>query len=503
MAFAAIARRRLTAPIALAAGLTVATIAATAVWSAIDTISQTYDPGRHLLLAASALADIDAGNPLHPFRAEHIPDYPPLVHYVGAITMKVVGHIGVDAPVIALNLVFIPALAIGAFLAGRVVAGPWGGAAAVAMSLGAPIVVSLTHLFLLDLAVTAMVALSLGLLMASRHFALTRYAFAAGVAMGLGFLCKQTLPIYLAPFVFAMIVRGGWRNPAGVAWAGAPFFALALPWYLDHRHAQADTIDQASGGVGIGHAGLLRDVVWHAWSMASIQLLVPLVLAVLAGAALCVLALARRSRPVPYGPELLFGVIVGFLLIGVFLWRNPRYSMPIVPLLVTLGVCWIARLPERWRTAAALTFVGVAVLNAALVNTGAGTTQISLGADASDGVQKRLTIFSGAGYASNKPFDGGDLVAVLRRAADAGVGQVGVDPLATVHPEFSLDGVYLAAQMAGLGLVAGNDVSKLTPQDALIVRRETGQERISPCATEPDGAGLYLERGLTGRAFCP
>jgi hypothetical protein len=282
-----------------------------------------------------------------------------------------------------------------------------------------------------------------------------------------------------------------------------PFFALALPWYLDHRQAQADTIDEASGGVGIGHSGTLHDISWHAWSMASIQLLAPFLLAVLAGGVVVLLAAAKRARPVPYGPELLFGVLAGFLLVGIFLWRDPRYSMPLLPLMVALGVAWIAVLPSPARGGAALALVAVGVVNAVLVNTGAGTTQLSLGASAADSVQNRLTIFSGAGYASNKPFRGGDLVGVLARAAQRGISVVGVDPQAMVYPQFSLDGVDLAAHMSGVGLVANNDVRQLTPRDALIVRRAPGQEPIAPCTSEPDGAGLYLEHGLTGRAFCP
>jgi 4-amino-4-deoxy-L-arabinose transferase-like glycosyltransferase len=503
LGFAAIARRRPSAPIAVTAGLTLATIAASVVWSAIDRISQSYDPGRHLMLATSAWGDISSGQLTHPFRAVHVPDYPPLVHYLGALAMRLVGHVSVDAPVIALNLVFVPALAAGAFLAGRVVAGRWGGVAATAMCLGAPIVVSLTHLFLLDLALTSMVALGLGLLMASRHFALTRYAFAAGVVMGLGFLCKQTLPLYLAPFALAMVVRGGWRNPAGVAWAGVPFLALALPWYLNHRHAQADTIQTATAGARSNHGGVVQAIVWHAWSMASIQLLAPFLVVVLAGGLVALLAMIRRARPAPYGPELLLGVAGAFLLVGIFLWHDPRYSMPLLPLLVAVGVTLLTVLPGRWRAFFAGGIVAIGLVNAVLVNTGAGTTQLSLGASAADPVQKRLTIFSGAGYASNKPFNGGDLVGVLARAYADGVRLIGVDPQATVHPEFSLDGVNLASHMTGVGLVADDDVRQLTPRDALIVRRDPAQEPIPPCTTEPDGAGLYLEHGLTGRVFCP
>jgi 4-amino-4-deoxy-L-arabinose transferase-like glycosyltransferase len=517
-----IASRRIGLPVALTAALTIATIVTTVVWSAIDRISQTYDPGRHLLLAASALDDIKAGHPLEPFRAVHIPDYPPLVHYLGALAMEVTGHVGVDAPVIALSIVFVPILAGAAFFAGRTVAGPWAGLAAAAMSLGAPIVISLTHLFLTDLALTAMVGLSLALLMASRHFVLTRYALAAGFAMGLGFLCKQTLPIYLLPFVAVMIARGGWRNPTGVAWAGAPFLALALPWYIVHRHSQGEILGVGPVWTAFVHdaswlswlpaalrirstwpSGFLNDVAWHAWSFGSVQLLAPLVLAVIAGGAFCLMTLLGRARKVPYGPELLVGAGGGLLLVPVFLSRDVRYSMPLLPLLAALAVCWIAALNARWRPIAAAAFVAIGVLNAVLVNTGAGMTQVALGADPANPIEKRLTLVSGNGYVSNRPLSDGDMVGVLHRAAADGIKTVAVDPLATLHPEFSLDGVTLAARMAGLSLPPNNDVEQLHPDDALIVRRDPSQMPLAPCAREPDGTGLYLQRGLTGRSFCP
>jgi hypothetical protein len=494
-------RRRIDAPVVVTVALTLATIVVTAVWSAIDRVSQAWDPGRHLLLAATANEDFRQGKWFEPFKAVHVPDYPPLVHYVGGLTMRLIGHVGVDGPVMAMNLVFVPILATGAFLAGRTVAGRWGGATAAAVALGAPITVSLSHVFLLDMPVTAMCALSVGLLMASRRFALTRYAMAAGLVMGLGFLTKQTLPFYVGPFAIAILVRGGWRNPAGVAWAVGLPAVFAVPWYLQHRHAQSALIAH-SGGAGSGGSNLLSKALWQAWSMFSVQLLAPFTLAAVVGAVICIVR-ARRGGPVPFGLELVLGLVGSLLVSGHFLLRDVRYSTPLLVLYATLAACCVGSLPIRARAPAAAGFVCVAVLNALLVNLGTGKVQLTVGAHADDNVQHRFTLVSGEGYVVNKPFDGGDLVGVLRRARRRGVEHIGVEPAAEAYPQFSLDGVTVASLMSGVGLAPGNDPAQLHPGDALIVRRAPGEMQTRPCATEPDGAGLYLLRIPNHTPFCP
>jgi 4-amino-4-deoxy-L-arabinose transferase-like glycosyltransferase len=484
-------------PATALAALALAFVAITAWWLAVDTGTQSWDPGRHLNIAAGALSLLRDGDLLGPYTAIHQPDYPPVAHVLGAVALALTGaDAGVDAPVLALNLVFVPLLVLGVYGTGRLVAGPRAGLLAAVFALGTPIAISQFHLFQLDLPLAAMVAVSVWLLLESRRFSRVRWAALAGAAMGLGFLVKQTLPFYVVGVLVVLLARGGWRHWRGVLACAAAGGVLAIPWYLVHRGEQGAALD---GGVSIAQgADPNRDVWtldnfgWYLRAALDVQLLAPLGL--IAGVGMAVLAVrALRARPLPHTAELAGGLAAGVALAGSLLVLDVRYTAPLLVYLAVAAAAWIVLLPRRAGVLAAAALVIVCVMNTAVINLGIGSAVR---------VEHAGVLVSPQGYVAGEPFDGGDAAEVLRAARAEGARRMAVDWPATEHADFSLDGMTVNARMAGLDMVPGNDTAALRAGDVLVVRREPGAAGPAPCARARDGAGLHLSRP-GGRLFCP
>ena len=134
--------------------------------------------------------------------------YPPLVHAVGGIAAALDLRIE-DWGTIAVNIVFVPLLAAGCYLTGRLVYGPTAGMLAAIFALGSPLVLSLFHDFLLDAPLVAMIAITVWALLASDRFNKTRATVLAGALVGLALLVKPIAPVYLIGPVVVMLLGGG------------------------------------------------------------------------------------------------------------------------------------------------------------------------------------------------------------------------------------------------------------------------------------------------------
>jgi hypothetical protein len=494
--FAATVRRRGYA--IAAAGLAVAFLVTCLWWSLTDSATQAFDPGRHLLLSFHDHDLIRDGHLGKALSETHVPDYPPLVHLLGAVVVFLFGY-SVDGPVLAMDFVFIPLLAVGCYGLGRHVAGPRGGLISVGFVLGAPLVLEQSHSFLVDLPMTSMLAAGLWLLVRSDRFADPRSAALAGVALGLGFLCKQTLPFYAAGAVVVLLSQGGWRNWRGVVAAAAPFLILALPWSIVHWHAQTSQVDyvvgprsEAGGGGGVWS---VNNFAWFGWGLFNLQVLVPLCALAAAGAALAV----RWRRDLALA--LLASGAVGWALAALYLAHNIRYTLPlVVPLAGLAAGVVLARRGVRRVAIGVLVVAGV--LNAVNVNTAkVGSLRVSLPNPDTVGVREHsFTFFTDDPNVTLKPFDGSDLAAELRRLKAHGTRTVAVDPTAAANGAYSIDGVTVAAAIARVGVTL--DAHILRGNDVYITRRTPTRDLPAPCLEAQDGTGLYLQRGLDGPFAC-
>ncbi len=470
-------------------------VVVTAVWQALDTATPSTLAASGLNAAARAFQSISAGHWGEPLRGG---SDPPLVRYLGGVVMHLVGHPSVDGPVVVVALVFVPLLAWAVFVVADGVAGGWAAVAAVALALGAPITVSASHLFTFALPVIALTAAAVAALVAARRFASTPRSFAAGLVIGLGLLASQTVLVYVLPFALALVATGGWRRPRGIAAAAAGGLLLAGPWYVKNRHSQADILSgvlHQRGALGTG-GGVLDRFGGQAWSFVGTQFLAPTCLLALVGVVVCVAGRVGRGPRVPYGIELVAGLLGGLILTAVALPGDRPYAAPLLIFVAVLAVCWLPRLSARTATRTAVAIAALAVVNATLVNVGAGRVGVTIGHNA----EHRLTLVSGAGYIASSPRRGGDLAPVLNRALGAGFQTVAIDPSALRPPELSVAGVAFASAQAGVGVLSPD---ALGPRGVLIVATSAPVAGVAPCLRLADGSAIYLRPGGTGPLSCP
>jgi phosphatidylglycerol:prolipoprotein diacylglycerol transferase len=173
-------------------------------WLVADSRVVDYDTGRHLLYTFAMRDALAGGDLLAPVTFDNFNPYPPLLYLVGSVAMAIAGE-SIDAAIIGQDLVFVPLLVVGCYGAARIAYGRFAGAVAAAFALGAPMVVSMFHTYMLDAPQAAMVAVTVWLVLASRRFEAPGIAALAGLAAAGGMLLKPTTAIFLGGFVLAVV----------------------------------------------------------------------------------------------------------------------------------------------------------------------------------------------------------------------------------------------------------------------------------------------------------
>ena len=191
---------------------------------------------------------------------------------------------------------FVTLLALGCYKVGRLAFSPLAGLLAVVFALGSPLIAAQFHVFMTDAPETAMVAVSVWLVIASEGFTKLRACALAGVAVGLGMLTKEPFPIFVLGVGLVTLGRGGRRAWPGVAVFAAIALAIALPWYI-HEHSLIQGIgDQATApssaypnapGPGPKEIAPPRlssaNLEWYLWNLDNVELGLPLLLLAAAG----------------------------------------------------------------------------------------------------------------------------------------------------------------------------------------------------------------------------
>ena len=515
------ARLRWSREATAAAGLAVGFIALTIVWLASNRVVPVYDFGTHLTYSLVDGDLLRRGDLLGPFRVWT--NYPPLGHIVGGLGSLVAGS-GVDAPVIAQNLFFVPLLALGCYRVGRLVFGPTAGVLAVVYALGAPMVGELFHGPLLDAPEAAMVALAVWLLLASDRFRRPGVAVAAGVACGLGALTKQTFVLFVAGLVLALLARGGWdrRRLRGVLLFAAAAVVIAGPWYVYHRSELGGLTTGAVGSFGGGGGGgapsaaagsaypprlSLKNAGWYLWSDLNFQLLAPLVALSAVGTVWSLLRLARRRRGEDLAVPLLAGGLVSWLGISYVMPHDSRYSLPALVYLAVLGTGWIAALPRRPRLVLSVGLGLVLVANTAGASFGVGAPVVLRlpGAPLASGLRERQVTFYTTG---GEPRRDGDVLGLFRALRRSGVPAVHWDGVGeSIGINFTRQGLGVLADIAGLTPSIVPNYHTFGPRDAFLLRRPIGSIPVPPCLRLDAATAIWVQLGDPTRPgvrfFCP
>ncbi|HEY5286848.1 MAG TPA: glycosyltransferase family 39 protein [Solirubrobacteraceae bacterium] len=486
----------------LAALAVLAFLGVTIWWLTQDTRVPDWDSAQHMLdsfIVHDAIANGSWTTPFTEFNT-----YPPLAHIVGALGVFIDGYRRA-AVIFALNLVFVPVLALSCYGIGKLVAGTRAGLLAVVFALGTPMIVAESHEAYVDPMQAALVALSVWAILASRRFERWGIAALAGLASGLAMLTKETTPIFLAGLLVVVTARGGWRN-----WRGLIAYALMLgvvgaPWYVDH-HSQLSQLviahtsaanEAEPNPLGGTYPALLslKNLSWYLWDAANIQLFGALLLMFLVG----LVAAVRRCAKRPWAaenlyPELLGGVFVAWAGMTWLTHKDPRYSLPGLVYLAVLGSAWIVGLRARARrvlTAALLVAVAGSFLGVAVGMGGSGyQLRIALpGADSHDNPlgERFLTLYSTNGWLRGKPEKDANVSALLSGLRRDGVTAV---TFCCANPiDFNVIGLSVMTREAGLA----NPVNPLAlrPRDVFLAAHGPEAGIAEPCQTLSDGIGIY------------
>ncbi|HWT94231.1 MAG TPA: glycosyltransferase family 39 protein [Solirubrobacteraceae bacterium] len=491
-------------------------------WVSVDQRVPNGDSGKHLNTSLGYLERFEDGQRIAWFWLWT--EYPPLVHLVGMLGAALSSGDRIIGALFAQNLIFFPLLALGLYGTGKIVAGRWAGVLALVFGLAAPMVMSLFHVFMLDAPATALVAMSVWLMLLSERFTRRVPTLLAGVAVAAGFYVKPTFVLFIAGFVLVILLRGAWRNRLNLVLFAGTVFVIAAPWYLYHRDKLASQTEGAAnaqqvmwyGNVPYPDRWSLDNFTWYGWNLVNNQLYLPLTLFFVVGAACAVWWVARRRAEAGVLPELLAGCVAGWFLVSLISLDDPRYSLPLLVYIAVLATWWIVRIPPRTAgLALAAVLVFFAGLNTIKQNFDYGVPFKEISFEPTDGNPIRagqLTLWATRGYIEGSPDETGprdEIVDLLRRAQEDGAEQVVFDPASLNNGGFNLFALAVMGRAGGLE-VPGFDPAILEPNDIFVFRAQPRDLKGRPafCLPSPlgDGTGFFMYKGVPTKAskpYCP
>jgi Dolichyl-phosphate-mannose-protein mannosyltransferase len=495
-----------------AVGVTAAFTALTWWWLTQDRSIPIYDAGAHLETAIYYHHLIQTGDLLGPFN--YTSQYPPLAHLVGVLAMFL-GGVNVTAPILGENVVFVSLLTLGCYQTGRLLFGARAGLLAAIFVLGSPLLIAQFHVFMLDAPETALVSVSMWLLLASEDFGRVRIAALAGLAVGAGLLVKVQFPFFLAGIVLTALACGGWRNWRGLAAFAAVALVVGAPWYVDHL-SELGKIAQLAGAKSGAVAGNVpptlstANLTWYFWSTLNSQLLAPLFALVLAGAAWTVAGLVRNRETSGPRLEFMVGGFVAWLAITLTPHHDLRYDMPLMPYLAVLATGWIAHAPRAARLAAvAVLALGVAANTLSTTFGVGGQAEVELvkSPPSTQAFPDRVVLYSNHGFLVAGPQRDGDVPGLFEALHDEGVEVVAFDNAQIEAADFSGEGLGPLAMIAGLLPSIETALAGSSPAAVTVLHGPISKGLPPACTTLSDHTGVWVlrEDPQSGRLryYCP
>jgi hypothetical protein len=496
-----------------AAAATLGFIALTCWWLTQDHSIPIFDAGAHLTEAFQVHGYIVAGDFLEPFKYPTV--YPPFGHIVGALGM-VVGGTNVSAPIVAENLLFVPLLALGCYRTATLLYGSRAGILAVIFALGAPLIISQFHVFMLDAPLAALAAVSIWLILASDSFERVGISALAGLAVGLGLLTKEQFPQFVAGLLLIMLIRGGWRNYKGLAAFAVVAFVISSPWYFLHLSEFGELTENAGGSFGTAPGNRpatlsMANFTWYFWNILNGQLLAPLFALAIGGSLWTTVMLVRR-RGQQQAARLLFmvGGFLAWVAVTLVPHHDIRYDLALLPYLAVAGTGWIPHLPRAPRIATTAVLVGVVAANILGTSFGVGDVEkvkLVHSPPTTQAAPDQITFYSNVGFLVSGPQRDGDVPGLLAALHRNGVRVVAwnfqVNP-----PTFSYQGLQALALLAGLTPTPEENVAGESPQAVVLVNEKLSPKLPRPCTRLSDGTGVWVLRLKSPSAsklslYCP
>jgi 4-amino-4-deoxy-L-arabinose transferase-like glycosyltransferase len=507
----------LTIPAWISIAIVVAFVLTTCWWLALNHGVPVDDAAVHL---GSSIDVFEALRSLHLARAftESSP-YPPLTELVGAVGVFV-GGVAIAPPIIALNLFFVPLLALGCYGAGSIAYGRLAGVLAVVFALGAPLVIEEFHEFMLDAPEAAMVAVAVWAILATERFSRVGLSALAGASVGLGMLSKETFAYFVAGVVLVVALQGGRRAWRGLVVFAAVALAIALPWYVDQASLVGELSNEALGsshhleamGIPLGVAPprlSATNLEWYFWSLVNWQLFLPLFAFSAVGFVWTVVRLIRRQSASGAELALVIGALVSWVALTETFVHDPRYSLPLMIYLAVFGAGWVTRLAGPARVVLASVLMLVAITNSLGVSFGAGASVMAgSGSAVYEQQPGAVTFASNHGLWIGAPIRGGDVLGLLRALRRSGVREVRWYSEDESTVEYSYPGIAVLAQIAGLRVPARTPaLAEAGPRFAVLAHGRSAPGLPSPCIELSGDIGVWVTRGGTPAAeawrYCP
>jgi dolichyl-phosphate-mannose-protein mannosyltransferase/DUF2993 family protein len=318
-------------------------VAVASAWGLVDRHPPEWDHANHLERAVLCQRDLAAG------RVQAVLDrssfYPPLVPCLAGVLAGVV-----SSDLVAAHLTMLASLGLGmasVYAFGRARHGPAVGVLAAVIFGTAPFVVFSTVRFQLDLPLAALVALVFWLAVRSDGLGRCVGALALGVAIGLGLLAKPPFPLYVLPVLVWVAVRARKAGTLTNVWlAAAAALTVSLAWYGPRVMGLPAQIGARSFRQA-AEAGQPDAFSWTA--LAVYPLMLPSLLGAAAAVALAIgLVVAWRRR---CWLELA-GVLMPFAAFLMIQNKNPRYTLPILPMASVVAALAFEACPARLRRVA-------------------------------------------------------------------------------------------------------------------------------------------------------
>jgi 4-amino-4-deoxy-L-arabinose transferase-like glycosyltransferase len=411
-----------------------------------------------------------------------------------------IGGVNLSAPVIGENLVFVPLLTLGCYQTGRLLFGRSAGLLAVTFVLGSPLLISQFHVFMLDAPLTAMVAVSLWLLLASEDFGRISISGLAGLAVGLGTLVKVTFPLFIAGIVLIALVRG-WRNWRGLLLFAAVALVVAMPWYVEHLAEFSNFTKFAGTNSGAPPAELpptlsIANLGWYFWDTLNYQLVAWLFLLALGGLVWTIHAVVKRTEARVLRAELLVGFFVAWLAITLTPHKDLRYAMGLMPYLAVIGTGWIIFLPRVARVAAGAVLVFAVVANTLGSTFGVGEpvlVNLSSRPPAADSWPDRIVLYNKGAFGIAGPQRDGNVPGLLNSLRASGIQGILLNIEQALAPPF--DDLGLASVLTAAGLTGSPDLAAVNTDPVLAVIAHPTTRLIAPACTRlDDGSAIYVLR---------
>ncbi len=321
------------------------------IWIFAETRPPHWDMARHLWTSLQYLDLLDRGK-LYGLLANYF-YYPPLL-YLTALPFLTIFGVSVQTAILS-NAVFMSIAAFSMYGIGKQLWGRRTALLAPIFLLCSPMMITQFKEFQIDAPLTAIVSLTIYMLIRSKEFNSTRYSLLLGITLGLGMLTKWTYVLIMAaPLALSILIaliksvqKKDWIRPRNLVMSLVATYAVASVWYI--TNLRQIMIDLTQNGVGAGAregdpvVGTFASNIWYGWNLLSNQLYIIPFIFLVAGVVFLFVN-KQNTWKNRYPLALAIGTLLLFTLLRN---KDARYTLPALVGVSILATYWIAQLKYR------------------------------------------------------------------------------------------------------------------------------------------------------------